>query len=78
MYILELVQKVRDLRSVANDKHEMTNPVENEAPEVALLGYIFQDPTLSKRKLSTILGIKRSSIQRILRNTSIVSTKYNL
>lgn len=77
-YILELVQKFRETGSVANKKREMDNPVVNEASEVAILGHIVQDPTMSTRHLATVSGIRRSSIQKILKKHKFHPYKIHL
>lgn len=66
-YVLELVHKFRETGSVANKKRDIANPVVNEAVEVAVLGHVIQDATLSTRKLAAISGVNRTSIQRILK-----------
>ena len=46
----------------------MERPVRNEAVEVAVLGEVSMNPTLSTRKMSEVTGISRTSIQRILKH----------
>jgi len=67
-YILELIAKFRQTGSVANKKRNMENPVRNEATEVAVLGEIVMNPTLSTRKLSDETGVPRTTVQRILKH----------
>ena len=56
-YILELVAKFRETGSVHNRRRQAERPVRNEAVEVAVLGHVNVDPTLSTRPLSTMSGI---------------------
>jgi len=53
-YILELVAKFRQTGSVANKKRIIENPVRNETVEVAVLGQVSMNPTLSTRKMSDV------------------------
>lgn len=78
--VLQLVRKFRETGSVLNKKREIENPVVNEATEVAILGHVVQDPTLSTRKLANVSGVNRSSIQTILKKkkTNSILTKYVL
>ncbi|CAG9770137.1 unnamed protein product [Ceutorhynchus assimilis] len=52
-YVLELVHKLRETGSVCNKKRDIANPAVNEAGEVAVLGHVTQDATL------TIFGEKK-------------------
>ena len=67
-YILELVAKFRQTGSVANKKRIIENPVRNEAVEVAVLGQVSMNPTLSTRKMSDVTGIMRTTLRRILKH----------
>lgn len=66
-YVLQLVAKFRETGSVLNKKRIVENPVRNEAIEVAVLGHIAIDPTLSTRKVSDVTGVSRRTIQRTLK-----------
>jgi Helix-turn-helix domain (DUF4817) len=66
-YVSELVTKFRETGSVAIKKRQIEPPVRSEATEVALLGHVELDHTLSTRKLATVSGVSRTSIQRILK-----------
>lgn len=77
-YVLELVQKFRATGNVCNKKRVIENAVINEATEVAVLGQIVLDPTLSTRQMSTVSGIRRSSIQTILKRNKFHPYKIHL
>lgn len=77
-YVLELVAKFRETGSVANKKRNIENPIRNEAIEVGVLGQVYVDPTLSTRKLDTVCGVSRRSIQRILKAHSFHPYKIHL
>lgn len=66
-YVIELIRKFRETGSVANKKRNVEKPVRNEAVEVAVLGHVYMDPTLSTRQLVSVSGINRGSIQGILK-----------
>ncbi|CAH2016536.1 unnamed protein product [Acanthoscelides obtectus] len=66
-YVQELVAKFRETESVANKKRKIENPIRNEAIEVGVLGQVYVDPTLSTRKLVTVCGVSRRTVQRILK-----------
>lgn len=77
-YVSELVKKFQDTGSVANKKRNIELPIRNEATEVAILGYVALDPTLSTRKLATVSGVSRTSIQRILKTHKFHPYKISL
>ena len=77
-YVLELVSKFRETGSVANRKRNIENPVRNEGTEVAILGHVNLDPTLSTRQLETVAGVSRRSIQRILKDHQFHPYKIHL
>lgn len=66
-YVLELVRKFRQTGAVTNKKRDNERPVRNEAVEVAVLGHVAVDPTLSTRQLAAVSGVSRTTIQRILK-----------
>lgn len=66
-YICKLMQKFRETGSVANKKHEPEQRQRNEAMQVAVLGHIEMDSTISTRQLAETSGISRTTIQRILK-----------
>lgn len=77
-YVLELVAKFRETGSVANKKRNIENPIRNEAIEVGVLGQVYVDPTLSTRKLETVCGVSRRTVQRILKAHSFHPYKIHL
>ncbi|CAH1965519.1 unnamed protein product [Acanthoscelides obtectus] len=77
-YVLELVAKYRETGSVDNKKRNIENPIRNEAIEVGVLGQVYVDPTLSTRKLETVCGVTRRTVQRILKAHSFHPYKIHL
>ncbi|CAH2010232.1 unnamed protein product [Acanthoscelides obtectus] len=65
-YVLELVAKFRETGSVANKKRNIENPIRNEAIEVGT------------RKLETVCGVSRRTVQRILKAHSFHPYKIHL
>ncbi|CAH2003858.1 unnamed protein product [Acanthoscelides obtectus] len=70
--------KFREAGSVANKKRNIENPIRNEAIEVGVLGQVYVDPTLSTRKLETVCGVSRRTVQRILKAHSFHPYKIHL
>ncbi|KAL1493572.1 hypothetical protein ABEB36_009274 [Hypothenemus hampei] len=70
MYFLvnALIAKFRETGSVANKKRNVEKPVRSEAVEIAILGHVNMDPTLSTRQLASVSGINRGSIRGILKS----------
>lgn len=66
-YVLELMSKFRQTGSVANKKRQIENPVRNEAVEVAVLGQVIADPTLSTRQLAELSAVSQRTVGRILK-----------
>lgn len=64
-YVLHLVAKFNATGSVENRKRANER---DEAREVAVLGHVAMDPTLSTRKLSDVSGVSRTTIRRILKH----------
>ena len=54
------------------------NPVRNKAVEVAVLGHITMEPTLSTRKLSDVSSVRRTTIRRILQHHKFHPYKISL
>lgn len=77
-YVLELVKKFQETGNVANKKREIEKPIVNEASEVAVLGQVHLDPTLSTRQLASVSGINRTSIQTILKKNKFHPYKIHL
>lgn len=79
-YVIELVTKFRETGSVENRKPIAPNRmiVGNEAVEVAVLGHVNMDPTLSTRQLPLVCGISRTSIRRILKKHKFHPYKIHL
>lgn len=65
--VRELVAKFRETGSVCNKKRQLQNPVLNEPTEIAVLGQVAVDRTLSTRQLAVVTGVSRTSIQRVLK-----------
>lgn len=63
-YVVQLVAKFDATGSVGNKKRVYER---DEAREVAVLGHVAMDPTLSTRKLSDVSGVSRTTIMRILK-----------
>ena len=72
------MKKFRETGSVTNKKRVIQNPVRNKAVEVAVLGDITMEPTLSTRKLSDVSGVRRTTIRRILHHHKFHSNKISL
>ncbi|CAH2009693.1 unnamed protein product [Acanthoscelides obtectus] len=70
--------KFRETGSVANKERNIENPIRNEAIEVGVLGQVYVDPTLSTRKLETVCGVSRRTVQRILKAHSFHPYKIHL
>lgn len=62
-YDLELVAEFRETGFVASKKRHIEPPVSNDASNVAIFSHITLDHMLETRKLATVLGISRTSIQ---------------
>ena len=65
--VRELVAKFRETGSVCNKKRQFENPVLDEPMEIAVLGQVAVDRTLSTRQLANVSGVSRTSVQRILK-----------
>lgn len=63
-YVVQLVAKFDATGSVGNKKRVYER---DEAREVAVLGHVAMDPTLSTRKLSDVSGVSRTTIMRMLK-----------
>lgn len=65
--VRELVAKFRESGSVKNKKRQGENPVLNEPVELAVLGQVAMDSTMSTRQLAVATGVSRTSVQRVLK-----------
>lgn len=76
-YVRDLVRKFQQSGSVANRKRNNAD-FQQEGREVAVLGHVAMDHTLSTRKLATESGVSRSTIQRILKKHKFHPYKISL
>lgn len=65
--VRELVAKFRETGSVHNKKRNIENAGFHEAMEIAVLGEVAMDSTLSTRQLAIATGVPRTSVQRVLK-----------
>lgn len=74
-YVLDLVRKFVRTGSVTNSKRATER---NEVLELAVLGHVSVDPTLSTRKLAAVSGVSRTTVQRILKKHKFHPYKISL
>lgn len=69
----ELVADFRETGSVQNKKRQVENSVTNESVEIAVLGQITMNSTMSTRKLTSATGVCRTSVQLVLKNYNSIT-----
>lgn len=66
-YVRQLMDKFMETGTVQNHKDNPVRVVRNEGMQVAVLGHITMDNTLSTRQLAEVSGVSRTSVRRILK-----------